>query len=232
LWRRRFAADRNVIGRPILLDDNSYTITGVLPPDFENVLAPSADIWRLVQLDPPVSFSGSEWGHWLHVVARLRPGVTAVAAQRELNVIARTPLREFPRAPWAALNDGTIVSALRDDVSGTAKPALLAVMGAVIVLLLIACVNVTNLLLGRGSQRSAEFAMRVALGAGRSRLLQQLLTESLVLAIAGGALGLAIAFAGVHALIAISPPGMPRVQAIGLHGPVFIFSLGVSTVIG
>jgi putative ABC transport system permease protein len=109
---------------------------------------------------------------------------------------------------------------------------LLAVIGAAIVLLLIACVNVTNLLLGRGSQRRPEFAMRIALGAGRTRLLRQLLTESLVLAFVGGVVGLAVAVAGVRALIALSPPGMPRVQAIGVHGPAFLFSLAVTTCIG
>lgn len=232
LWHRRFAADPNVVGKRISLNGNPYTVVGVLPRDFEDVVAPESDIWTLLQLDPPVGFGGSSWGHWLHIVARLRPGVTVAAAQRDLDAIARTPRSEFPRAPWAALQKGTIVSALRNDVSAPVKPALLAVMGAVIALLLIACVNVTNLLLGRGSQRRAEFAMRVALGAGRGRLVQQLLTESLVLALIGGVLGLAIAAVGVRALIALSPPGMPRAQAIGLHGPVFVFSLGVSTFFG
>ena len=232
LWRRRFAADPDVIGRQTSLNENLYTIVGVLPRDFENVLAPESDVWTLLQLDPPVGFNGQEWGHWLHIVARLRPRITIAAAQHDLDVIARTPLPDFSRAPWAALEKGTIVSSLRDDISGPVKPVLLAVMGAVIVLLVIAGVNVTNLLLGRGSQRRAEFAMRVALGAGRNRLLRQLLTETLVLSFIGGALGLAVAVIGVQALVALSPPGMPRVQAIGVHGPAFIFSLALSTLIG
>lgn len=232
LWRRRFGADSGVIGRQIRLNETSFTVVGVLPRDFENVLEPHSDVWTLMQLDPPVSFTGQEWGHWLHIVGRLRPGVTVAAAQRELDDISHTPVREFPRAPWAALKKGTIVSALRADVSSSVRPALLAVIGAAIVLLVIACVNVTNLLLARGSQRRAEFAMRVALGAGRNRLLRQLLTESLVVALTGGVLGLAVAAIGVHALVALSPPGMPRVQAIGIHGPVFVFSFAVSTLIG
>jgi putative ABC transport system permease protein len=232
LWRRRFAADPGVIGRQISLNELSYTVVGVLPRDFENVLSPQSDLWTPLRLDPPATFNGQEWGHWLQIVARLRPGLTAAAAQRELDVISRTPLQEFPRAPWAALKNGTIVSPLRDDIRAPVKPALVAVIGAAIVLLVIACVNVTNLLLGRGSQRRAEFAVRVALGAGRNRLLQQLLTESLVLAFIGCLLGLAVAFAGVHVLVALSPPGMPRVQAIGVHGGALLFSTGVSTLIG
>jgi putative ABC transport system permease protein len=232
LWRRRFGADSNVIGRRISLNENSYTIVGVLSRDFENVLAPQSDAWTLMRLDPPVGFDGAQWGHWLRIEARLRPGVTAAAAQRELDVIARTPRQEFPRAPWAAMKDGTIVSALKDDVSGPVKPALVAVIGAALLLLVIACVNVTNLLLGRGSQRRGEFAMRAALGAGRGRLLRQLVTESLVLASVGGVLGLAVAAIGVRALVSLSPPGMPRVQAIGVHVPVFAFALTVTTLIG
>jgi len=232
LWRRRFAADAHVVGRQVSLNENLYTIVGVLPRDFENVLAPEADVWTLMHLDLPTGFNGQQWGHWLRIVARLRPGTTLDAAQRDFDAIARTPLPEFPRAPSAALKHGTIVTALRDDLVGAVKPALVAVIGAAIVLLAIACVNVTNLLLGRGSQRRAEFAMRVALGAGPNRLARQLLTETVVLAFIGGVSGLVVALVGVRVLVALSPPGMPRVQAIGVHGPVFLFSLAVSTLIG
>ncbi len=232
LWRRRFAADANVIGRRISLDENPYIVVGVLPRDFENVLSPESDIWTLLRLDPPVAFEGQEWGHWLRIVARLRRGVPTATAQHELDVIARTPLPELPRPSWAALDHGTIVRPLRDDIAAPVKPALLAMIAAVIILLFIACVNVTNLLLGRGWQRRGEFAMRAALGAGRNRLFRQLLTESVVLAFLGGVSGLAVATVGVRALVTLSPPGMPRLQVIGIHGPVFLFSLVVSTLIG
>ena len=186
-----------------------------------------------MQLDPPVGFAGQEWGHWLRIVARLRPGVTVAAAQQELDVIARTPLAEFPRAPWAALRNGTIVSALRDDVSGPVKPALIAVIGAAIVLLVIACVNVTNLLLGRGSQRRGEFAMRVALGAGRGRLLRQLLTESLGVGARrrpAGACGRRRRGQGArHAQPAGNAPGASDRRA---RSRILLFSFAVSTLIG
>src|SRR5206468_5835072 len=112
------------------------------------------------------------------------------------------------------------------------KPALLAVLGAVVLVLLIASVNVTNLLLARGAQRRGELAVRAALGGGRMRMIRQLLTESLLLAALGGALGMVVAEFGVSALVALSPPGLPRVSAIGVDGPVFVFALGITTLIG
>jgi putative ABC transport system permease protein len=124
------------------------------------------------------------------------------------------------------------VNSLQDDVTRGVKPALLAVVGAVLLVLAIACVNVTNLLLARGAQRRGELSMRAALGAGRARLIRQLLTESLLLALAGGALGIVIAEIGVRALVALSPLELPRVGAIGVDGPVFAFALGISTLIG
>src|SRR5205823_2482136 len=146
--------------------------------------------------------------------------------------IASTRLPEFPRVPWASLESGLIVRLLQDEITYAVKPALLAVLGAVLLVLAIACVNVTNLLLARGAQRSGEFAMRAALGAGRGRLIRQVLTESLLLAIVGGVVGMGVAELGVRALVALSPPGLPRVDAIRLDGPVFAFAFGVTTLIG
>jgi len=134
--------------------------------------------------------------------------------------------------PWASLKQGLIVNALQDDVTRGVKPALLAVLGAVILVLVIACVNVTNLLLSRGAQRRGEFTMRAALGAGRTRMIRQLLTESLLLAILGGTLGMMVAEFGVRALVSLSPPGLPRVGAIRVDGAVFAFGIGVTTLIG
>jgi putative ABC transport system permease protein len=232
LWRRRFGGDPTVIGRQITLDDNSYTVIGVAPRAFENVLAPSAEIWTLLQYDESLPALSREWGHHLHMVGRLRPGVGMDQGRRELDQIARTPIQEFPRQPGSLMKQGLIVNSLQDDVTRGVKPALLAVLGAVLLVLMIACVNVTNLLLARGAQRRGEFAMRAALGAPRTRMIRQLLTESLLLALIGGALGMVTADIGVRALVALSPPGLPRVGAIGVNGPAFAFAFGVSALIG
>jgi putative ABC transport system permease protein len=233
LWHRRFGADQTIIGQQVSLDDNSYTIIGVMPRAFENVLSPSADVWTLLQYDQSLpSFDSREWGHHLRMVGRLRPGVEPLQAGQELETIAHAPIVEFPRPVHARMQQGLILNSLQDDVNGAVKPALLAILGAVMLVLIIACVNVTNLLLARGAKRRGEFAMRAALGAGRTRMIRQVLTESLMLAVLGGALGMAVAEVSVGALVALSPPGLPRVGAIGLDGSVFAFGLGVTTLIG
>jgi putative ABC transport system permease protein len=232
LWRRRFGGDTAIVGREVTLDTRVYTIIGVMPVGFENLLAPSAECWSPLQYDNSLLPQSREWGHHLRMVGRLRAGVERDQARQELNLIARTPTPEFSRPPHATLGHGLIVNSLQDDVTSGVKPALLAVLGAVLLVLLIACVNVTNLLLARSAQRRGEFAMRVALGATRARMIRQLLTESLLLAILGGALGLVIAEIGVHGLVALSPQGLPRVDAIRLDGSVFAFALGITTLIG
>jgi putative ABC transport system permease protein len=229
LWRRRFGGDRAIIGRPITLDDDSYVVIGIMPKDFENVSAPSAELWMPLQYDMS---RGNAWGHHLRTVARLRPGVGPDDARRELDGIAGTPVSEFPRAPWASLDHGLIVSSLQEDLTRGVKPALLAILGAAALVLVIACVNVTNLLLARGVRRRGEFALRAALGAGHDRLVRQLLTESLFLAALGGAAGMGVAMLGVRALVALSPPDLPRAAAIGVDGAVFLFGLGITTLLG
>lgn len=232
LWQRRFNGEIAIVGRQIVLDDNLFTVIGVLPRGFENVLAPTAEIWAPLQYDATLPANGREWGHHLRIVGRLRPGIGTDQAERELDGIARARVPEFQRAPWALLKYGLLVNPLQDEVTRAVKPALLAVLGAVMLLLLIACVNVMNLLLARGAQRRGEFAMRAALGAGRMRVMRQLLTESLLLAALGGALGMFIAQFGVGALVALSPPELPRVHAIGINGAAFGFALGITTLIG
>src|SRR5262249_53131698 len=136
------------------------------------------------------------------------------------------------RQPWASLRDGFIASSLQDDLTRDVKPALFAVMGAVILLLTIATVNVTNLLLARGAERSAELAVRVALGASRMRLVRQLLTETLLLTGFGGLLGILLANVAVEALVALSPPELPRASSIEVDNVAFVFALGLTTLIG
>ena len=234
LWRRRFGGDSSILDHQITLDDNLYTVIGVMPRAFENVLAPSSELWSPLQYDSRhiTNLDTQEWGHHLRMMGRLRPGLGTDQAKRELDTIAHAPVAEFHRPRWASLKYGFIVDSLQDEVTRGVKPALLAVLGAVILVLLIACVNVTNLLLARGAQRRGEFAMRAALGAERTRLMRQLLTESLLLAIPGGALGIAVAEVGVQGLVALSPPQLPRLSAIAVNFTVFVFAFGIATLIG
>ena len=234
LWRSRLGGDRAIVGNQIRLDGDNYTVIGVMPPRFDNVLAPSAEVWAPLQYDASnvTLVQTREWGHHLRMAGRLRAGVSIDQARSDLKWIAQTPVAEFPRPSFVSLAHGFIANALQDDVTRGVRPALLAVFGAVILVLLIACVNVTNLLLARSAQRRSEFSMRVALGAGRPRLIRQLITESLLLAMLGGVVGMVVAQVGVRALVALSPPGLPRVDAIHLDGAVFGFALGVTALIG
>ncbi len=229
LWQRRFAGDPAIIGRTITLDDRPYLVTGVMPRHFENVLLPSAELWTTLNYDMS---EDRAWGHHLRMVGRLAPGSSVEQARQELAAIARSPVAEFPRVPWASLEEGLTMGPLQDDVTRGVRPALLAVVGAVLLLLAIASVNVTNLLLARGVQRRGELALRAALGAGHGRLIRQLLTESLLLAAVGGIAGMAVAALGVRALVALSPPALPRLGAIGVDGAVLFFGIGVTTLVG
>src|SRR5215831_16258421 len=234
LWQRRFDSDTKIIGQQIRLDDGGYTVVGVMPSTFENVLSPSAEVWSPLQYDPEnVSSSDTrEWGHHLRMIGRTRDDVSADKAKSDLALIASTPTSEFPRPRWASLAQGFIATTLQDDIRRGVKPALLAVFGAVILVLLIAGVNVTNLVLARGSQRQGEIAMRAALGAAPPRLVRQLVTESCLLAVLGGSAGMFVAQAGIRLLIALSPPGLPRVNAIRLDATVFAFAFAVALLIG
>jgi putative ABC transport system permease protein len=232
LWQRRFHSDGALVGRQITLDDNLYTVIGVMPRGYEDVLLSSAEVWMPLQYDASLPAEGKEWGHHLRMVGRLAAGVGAEQAGRELQAIAHAKAPEFSRPPWASIQLGFILNSLADEVTRDVKPALLAVLGAVLLLLAIACVNVMNLLLARGAQRQSEFAMRAALGAGRLRMIRQLLTESLLLATLGGALGMLVAEFGVEALVSLSPAGLPRASAIGVDGAVFGFAAGITALIG
>jgi len=241
LWHRRFAADPNIIGSSITLETSrehdatsSYTIIGVMPAGFENVLSPNAEVWAPLQYDTSLPDDGKEWGHHLTMVARLRPGVAKEQATGELDMLLPTFETTHTKGfeGGGGIPAGVIITSLHDNLTGDVKPALLAILGAVILVLLIACVNVTNLLLARAAQRRGEFAVRAALGAGQSRLLRLLITESLLLALLGGLLGIALAEIGVRGLVALSPPGLPRVDAIGVDTAVLIFALIITTCVG
>jgi len=234
IWRRRFAADASIVGKQIRLDDALYTVIGVMPHDFENVLSASAQIWAPLQYDPSLPWDGREWGHHLHMIGRLKAGVSSQQAANELSIALHSLAQMFAKGynSSGGAPSGIAVHPLQGDLTQGVRPALMAVLGAVLLVLLIACVNVANLQLARGVQRRAEFAMRAALGAQRSRLARQLLTESLLLAVIGCALGMAVAQAGVRALVVLSPPGLPRLNSIALDGWVFLFALALTTLIG
>ena len=233
LWRTRFGADSAIVGRRIELNGVPHAVVGVMPPGFENVLAPSASVWTLLQYDAAgASFEGPEWGHNLRMVGRLRDHSTPREVETELARIAASPVEAFPRASWADLGNGLSVDPLKDVVTRAAKPGLLAVTVSVALLLVIACVNVANLLIARGIRQGGEFAMRTALGAGRGRLLRQVLTESLLLSIAAGLVGAALAALGVKALVAVSPADLPRLDAIELDGVALATTFALAAVVG
>ena len=232
LWQRRFAGDPAVVGREIALDGVPFLVIGVMPRTFENVVAPAAELWAPLQYETVFAPDSREWGHHLRLIGRLRRNVTLDDAKKELGRIAETPAPEFARVPWASLENGFVATSLQADMTRGIRPALQAVIGAVILLLAITCVNVTNLLLARGAQRRGELAVRTALGAGRARLIRQLLTEAVLLACIGGALGMLAAEGGVRALVALSPPELPRLGAIRIDLPVLAFGLAITTLVG
>ena len=229
LWKRRFGGDPTVIGHAITLDDDAYTVVGVMPPGFAAATAPSAVLWTPLQYDMT---EGRAWGHHLRMIARLRPSISVVAAAHELAALARAPSADFPRRPWASLERGLITTVLQDDLTRGVRPALLAILGAVGLVLLIVCVNVANLMLARGAQRRGELAVRAALGAGHVRLVRQLLTESLLVALVGGAAGLFVAAAGMRAIVMLRPPELPGLTAMRLDGIAFAFAFAITAAIG
>ncbi|HKS04898.1 MAG TPA: ABC transporter permease [Gemmatimonadaceae bacterium] len=232
LLQRRFGGDRSIVGTSITLGGEPYQVVGIMPPDFVDMMAPATDIWSPLQAQRRADRNSREWGHHYRIVGRLKPRVQLDAARAELASIAANVTGEFPRVPWASMSSGVLVRGLQEDVTAAARPAMIAILAATAVLLLIACVNVANLLLARSARRRGEFALRAALGAARTRLVRQLLTESVLLALIGGALGLFVAQGGVGALIALSPPGLPRADMIRVDGAAFVFGLIVTTIVG
>jgi putative ABC transport system permease protein len=227
LWKNLFASDPQVIGRQLKLDGTPYTIVGVMPASFDNVLLPSAGIWAPLQYDPTLAggFDTREWGHHLHMIGRLRAQVSLDAARQELASIAAHPLPDFARPRWAAMQGGMIVVRMRDHLTREAKPGIVAISIAVALLLLISCVNVVNLLLARAAQRDTEFAVRAALGATKSNVLRHVFAETFALAAVGCLLANLLTGAAVQASSQLIPQDLPRVAAIDLSLPVLVFSL-------
>jgi predicted permease len=227
LWRGSFGADPKVIGSSINLDKRSFTIVGVMPAVFRfPILTESEQLWIPLVQDPLFgSWMDRRGGHWLQVTGRLKPGVSMAQAQAELDAIGARLAKEFP-----AENDGWTIRfvPLQQKIVGNVKSALLVLMGAVGLVLLIACANIANLLLTRATSRAREIAVRTALGAGRSRIVRQLLSETLVLGLLGGLAGIALAYLGVEGLTALMPQDLPQVNAIRVDNFVLGFALLLS----
>ncbi len=225
LWHSQFGGDEEILGRPVLLDGREYTVVGVMPRGF-SFPAPEIEIWAPWTYDPATL---SRSNHFWNVIGRLAPGVAPEAAVAELRAAAAALEEQYPdsNAGWSAF-----AVPLHDVVVGAARPALLALLIAVVLVLAIACANVANLLLARGVSRQGEMALRTVLGAGRGRLIRQLLTESLLLSGLGGLLGVALAYAGVAAVVRLDPEGLPRVEEIAIDPAVLVFALAVTLLTG
>src|SRR5438105_10022635 len=223
LWKREFGGDPRILGQTTTLNGRTYTIVGVLPANFRFPLLRNAE--ALVPFEWDEEDLKNRGMHSMGAFARLKPGISLPGAQADLAVIGpRIAARQLPEhTGWSQR-----AVPLHDDLVGPVKPALQALLGAVVLVLLIACANVASMLLARGAARQRELAIRAALGSGRGRILRQLLTEALLLALAGGALGVLLAAWGLDALVALAPRTIPRLDEVRLNGSVLAFALGIS----
>ena len=231
LWQRRFGGEASVLSKSVTIDGTPTAVVGILPAGFQFAPRGGAELWMPLRVDERVA--SRRFMHWVNVVARLRPGVTQDQASSEMSTIARRIEKDYPDSHAGT---GISLTPLHEQFTGDIKPILLALLGAVAVVLLIGCANVANLLLVRCSVRQKELAIRAAIGAGRMRLVRQLLTESLMLSAAGGVVGFALAQWGVGLLISAIPEtrlnSMPYLAGISIDWRILGFVAALSVVTG
>jgi predicted permease len=227
LWKDRFASSPRALGKSMILDGIDFTIIGVLPRGFH--FWTNADVYTSLEQSAPAIFLNDRTIHGLTGVARLGAGASIGQAEGEMSAVQQNLDRFYPTADR---NLGIGIVPLKQSVVGNAGQTLLFLLGAVGIVLVIAFTNVVNLLLARSAARTREFAIRAALGASRARMLRQLLTESVLLALAGGVLGLGLAKLGVSLVLVAVPVGLPRADRVGVNLPVLLFAFGISLTVG
>ena len=228
LWRTRFGADSSLVGRDIPVNGVKYRVVGVMPPSFESLVAPGAELWSPLAYNATLRQACRSCRH-LRMIGRLRDGVTPPIAQQTLDATQQRLKEQFPTEYSST---GTVVTSVHEYVVRATRPALIALLTAVGIVALIACFNAANLLLGRALRREGEFALRVALGASHGRLTALLLSEGLLLALAAGALGSLLAIGGVDVLVRLAPEGIPRLDQIRIDTGSLLFALGLALVTG